>query len=215
MNPIRLIIIDDHTLLRETWSFILNSNPRFSVIAESGNAEDGIQLCKQLRPDIVLLDINLPGMNGMEAVPQIRKFAPGTKIIGVSLHTQVAYARKMMQGGASGYVTKNSTRDEMTEALIEVSEGKKYICKEIKNTLAQGLLNEEGSKEKSLNTLSIREIEIIKLVKEGFSSKEIAAAKCISVKTVEVHRYNVLKKLNLKNAAALVNFMNVNDLAVQ
>ena len=96
MNPIRLIIIDDHTLVRETWSFILNNDPRFTVMAESPSAEEGIELCKQHRPDIVMLDINLPGMNGMEAVPLIRKFAPGTKIIGVSLHTQVAYVKKMM-----------------------------------------------------------------------------------------------------------------------
>jgi two-component system invasion response regulator UvrY len=213
MNQIRIIIIDDHTLLRETWSFILNSNPLFSIIATSGNAEEGIELCKQLRPDIVMLDINLPGINGMEAVPLIRKFAPGTKIIGVSLHTQPSYFKKMMQNGAFGYITKNSSRDEMTEALIQVSEGNKYICKEIKNIIAQNIL-EDRDDHKNINALSIREIEIIHLIKQGLSSKEIADSVSIAVKTVEVHRYNILKKLKLKNAAALVNYVHHCDIAI-
>jgi two-component system invasion response regulator UvrY len=213
MNQIRIIIIDDHTLLRETWSFILNSNPLFSIIATSGNAEEGIELCKQLRPDIVMLDINLPGINGMEAVPLIRKFAPGTKIIGVSLHTQPSYFKKMMQIGAFGYITKNYSRDEMTEALIQVSEGNKYICKEIKNIIAQNIL-EDRDDHKNINALSIREIEIIHLIKQGLSSKEIADSVSIAVKTVEVHRYNILKKLKLKNAAALVNYVHHCDIAI-
>lgn len=211
MDTIRLIIIDDHTLVRETWSFILNKDERFTVIAASGNAEDGIELCKQHRPDIVLLDINLPGMNGIAAVPLIKKFAPGTRIIGVSLHTQVAYVKKMMQSGASGYITKNSTREEMIEAIIEVGEGKKYICREIKNILAESMVKEEDGTP-NLNALSVREMEIIKFIKQGFSSKEIASSTSISVKTVEVHRYNILRKLNLKNAAALVNYSNKYDL---
>jgi two-component system invasion response regulator UvrY len=197
-------------LIRETWSFFLNSDPRFSVIGQSGNAEEGIELCKQLRPDIVLLDINLPGINGMQAVPLIRKFAPGIKIIGVSLHTQVSYVKKMMQTGAVGYITKNSTQEEMKEALIEVSEGKKYICREIREILAGNFISDENKV--NFNTLSVREIEIIELVRQGFSSKEIAIEKSISVKTVEVHRYNILKKLNLRNAAELVNYFNKNDI---
>lgn len=193
-------------LIRDAWSFFLNSDPRFSVVGQSGSAEGGIELCKQLRPNIVLLDINLPGINGMQAVPLIRKFAPGIKIIGVSLHTQVSYVKKMMQSGAVGYITKNSTQQEMKEALLAVSEGKKYICKEVKDILAGNILNEENKG--NVNTLSVREMEIIDMVRKGFSSKEIAAEKSISVKTVEVHRYNILRKLNLRNAAELVNYFN-------
>lgn len=209
MKKITIIIIDDHTLIRETWSFILNNHPRFTVIAESGSAEEGIELCKELRPDIVMMDINLPGINGMDAVPMIRKFAPATKIIGVSMHSQPAYAKRMIQNGASGYITKNSCQQEMLDALLEVHAGKKYICGEIKNTLANELIQEDDT-EKGINKLSLREIEIIKLVREGLSSKEIALATFISVKTVEVHRYNILRKLNLKNAAALVHYFNKN-----
>lgn len=206
MKKIRLVIVDDHKLLRETWSFILNQNPLFSVIAECGSAEEAVEICKLQRPDLVMLDINLPGISGMEAVPLLRKFAPGVRILSVSLHTQPVYVRKMMQSGASGYVTKNSTQEEMINALVTVSEGKKYICTEIKNILADEIIDDNGKK-KNINLLSLREMEIIDMIRQGLSSKEIAAAAHISVKTVEVHRYNILKKLQLKNAAQLVNYV--------
>ena len=210
MKNIRVIIIDDHTLIRETWSFLINSDPRFLVVAETGNAEEGIELCKQHRPDLVMLDINLPGMSGMEALPLIRKYAPGTKVLAVSLHTQPVYVKKMMQNSASGYVTKNSSREEMFNALLEVYSGKKYICREIKDILAEDM-TADHSKQNNMNLLSLREIEIIDLVKQGLSSKEIAASANISVKTVEVHRYNILKKLRLRNSAELVNYVNSNS----
>lgn len=207
METIRLIIIDDHTLIRETWSFFLSTDPRFSVVAETGNAEEGIELCKQHRPDLVLLDINLPGMSGMEALPFIRKYAPGTKVLAVSLHTQPVYVKKMMKSGAAGYVTKNSSRGEMINALLEITAGQKYICGEIKNILALDMMP-AGHGQTNMNLLSLREMEIIDLIKHGLSSKEIAASLNIAVKTVEVHRYNILKKLNLRNSAELVNYVN-------
>ncbi|HEY6953876.1 MAG TPA: response regulator transcription factor [Flavisolibacter sp.] len=213
MKKITIVIIDDHTLIRETWGFILDNDSRFSVLAQSGNAEEGIELCKQLRPHIVILDINLPGMNGMDAVPLIRKFAPTTKIVGLSMHSQPAYAKKMIQNGAAGYLTKNSTQQEMLEALIDIEEGKKYVCTEIKDMLAKEMLHDEEF-QGGLHKLSFREIEMIRLIREGFSSKEIAQKASISVKTVEVHRYNILKKLGLKNAAALVDYVNKNAFGV-
>jgi len=210
-EKITILIADDHTLVRETWSFILNSDPRFYVVAECGSGEDAVEMAKKLRPAVVIMDINLPGMNGIEATQMIRKFSPSSKILGVSLHTQPTYARKMMQKGAVGYVTKNSSREEMFKAIIEVYDGKKYICEEIKNILSEQVISGEDQLS-GLNALSQREIEIISFIRKGFSSKEIADALNISVKTVEVHRYNILKKLNLKNAAALVNFVNNSQL---
>jgi DNA-binding NarL/FixJ family response regulator len=127
------------------------------------------------------------------------------------MHTMPAYAKRMLQLGAMGYVTKNSSKEEMIAAIIEVRNGKKYICEEVKNILAQQELDETGE-EGDLNNLSRRELDIIKLIKEGLSSKEIAQQLDISLKTVEVHRYNVLKKLKLKNTAALVNFINAKGL---
>ncbi len=211
MEKITILIADDHTLVRETWSFILNTDPRFTVIAESGSGEEAIELSQKLRPNIVIMDINLPGMNGIEATQQIRKFSPASKILGVSLHTQPTYARKMIQKGAMGYVTKNSSKEEMFKAITEIHAGKKYICEEIKNILSDQVISGE-EQNTGLNSLSQREIEVISYIKKGDSSKEIAETLNISVKTVEVHRYNVLKKLNLKNAAALVNFINNSQL---
>lgn len=211
MDKITILIADDHTLVRETWSFILNTDPRFKVIAESGSGEEAVELAKQLRPNVVIMDINLPGMNGIEATQFIRKFSPTSKILGVSLHTQPTYARKMIQKGAMGYVTKNSSKEEMFKAILEVQGGKKYICDEIKNILSEQVISGE-EQQSGLNALSQREIEVIAYIKKGYSSKEIANALNISVKTVEVHRYNILKKLNLKNAAALVNFINNSQL---
>ena len=176
-----------------------------------GSAEEGIEMAKELRPDVVVMDINLPGMNGIEATPHIRKYSPASKVLGVSLHTQPTYARKIMQKGAMGYVTKNSSRDEMFNAIVQVHNGNRYVCQEIKNILSEQLLNGD-SQEAGIHSLSAREIEVIGLLKKGYSSKEIAEALFISLKTVEVHRYNILHKLKLKNTAALINYINNSQL---
>ena len=157
------------------------------------------------------MDINMTPVNGFEATKLVRKFSPGSKIIGISMHSMPAYARRMLQIGAMGYVTKNSSKDELINSIVEVYGGKKYICEEVKNILAQQELEDEGGTP-DMNVLSRRELDIVQLIKEGLSSKEIAIRLDISLKTVEVHRYNILKKLSLKNTAALVNFINVHGL---
>jgi len=211
MDKIAIILVDDHKLIRDSWSFILNSDPRFSVVGETSNGEEAVQIAKALKPNIVLMDVNMSPINGFDATKLITKYSPGSKVIAVSMHTMPAYAKRMMQLGAMGYVTKNSSKDEMIKAILEVSSGRKYICEEVKNILAQKELEEETS-QGDMNHLSRREIDIIQLIKQGLSSKEIALKLDISLKTVEVHRYNILKKLKLKNTAALVNFINVNGL---
>jgi len=209
MEKITILIAEDHTLIRETWNFILNSDPRFNVIACCGNGEEAVELARQLRPNVVTMDINLPGMNGFDAAQMIRKYSPGSRILGVSMHSQPAYARKMIQAGAKGYVTKNSSYEELMLAISEIHNNRTYICQDIKDILAQQSF--EG-KEQGLNSLSSREIEIIGYIKKGYSSKQIAEPLNISMKTIEVHRYNILKKLNLKNTAALVNYINNTEL---
>ncbi len=211
MDKISILLVDDHKLIRESWSFILNSDRRFEVIGETSNAEEAVEIAKTLKPRIVLMDINMSPVNGFETTKLVRKVSPTSKIIGISMHTMPAYARKMLQMGAVGYVTKNSSKDELLSAIIEVNDGKKYICEEVKNILAQQELEDDGIKT-DLNLLSKRELDIVKLIREGLSSKEIAVRLDISLKTVEVHRYNILKKLNLKNTAALVNFINSHGL---
>ena len=205
-DKITILIVDDHKLIRDTWSFILNSDPRFQVIAETDSGKDAIGLAENNHPNIVLMDINMSPMNGFDATKEIRKVSPESKIIGVSMHSQPAYAKKMLQVGAMGYITKNSSKEEMIGAISEVAQGNKYICHEVKAILSEQIL--EDNEKPDINLLSQREIEIIDLIKQGQSSKEIAQQLNITLKTVEVHRHNILKKLNLKNTAALVNFIN-------
>jgi len=207
MKKVSIMIVDDHTLIRETWSFLLGKNENFVVVAECGDGERAIELARDKRPDVVLLDINMAPMSGFDVLKMIRKYSPGSKIIGVSMHSQPAYAKKMLRLGAKGYVTKNSPRQEMLEAISEVSNNHIYICQEVKNILSDQLLNNDQVNP-DINNLSDREMQIVRALKEGLSSKEIASDLSISLKTVEVHRHNILKKLKLKNTVSLINFIN-------
>ena len=208
MEKITILLVDDHQLIRETWALLLNSDPRFQVVGETDDVNQALEICREKHPVVVLMDINMTPINGFEGTKLIRKYVPATKVIGMSMHSMPAYARRMLQSGAHGYVTKNSSKEELFEALVEVQKGNKYICEEVKNILAHQALDESGETGPDLNVLSRREIDVIQLIKEGLSSKEIAQKLEISLKTVEVHRYNILKKLHLKNTAALVNFIN-------
>lgn len=212
MEKISILIADDHKLIRETWTFILNSDPRFEVVADCADSEEAVTMALSLKPMIVLMDINMAPMSGFEATEKIRKVSPLSRVIGVSMHSQPAYAKKMLQVGAKGYVTKNSSKEEMFRAILEVQDGNRYICEEIKNNISDMIL-EENQDAANINTLTERELQIIQQIKEGLSSKEIAQHFNISLKTVEVHRHNILKKLKLKNSAALVNFMNHSAMA--
>lgn len=208
MEKITIMIVDDHQLIRETWSHILNAEPQFRVIAEFGNAEDAIDQAKTMRPNVVMLDVNLPGINGIEATKTLRKISPGSRILGISMHSHPAYAKQMIKNGALAYITKNASRQEMVHAIKETYAGRKYVGAEIRNILANQFLSENAHK--GINDLSQRELEIVEFIRKGYSSKEIGAELFIAVKTVEVHRHNILKKLGLKNSASLVNFINKN-----
>lgn len=204
-NKISILIAEDHILVRDAWALMLNNDPRFCVIAVAGSADETIKKSHELKPDLVILDINLPGKSGIEAVASILEYSPGTRILGASCHTNPAYARLIIQNGGSGYITKTSTFQEMITAILEISENRKYICKEVYDILA------ESSKKTGVtgsSSLSQREMEVIEYIKNGNTSKQIAGALNISHKTIEVHRYNILKKLNLSNVAALVNYVN-------
>lgn len=203
-----IIIIEDHTLLRETWELVINASAVYRVVATYANAEEGIEGVATHRPDIVIMDINLPGMSGLEATKHLRKHIPGIKIIGVSMHNQPAFVKQMIMNGAWGYLTKSSGTDELYTALEEVMKGKKYVCEEIKEIIANQLVAQD--EQDSVSPLSSRELEIIKFLKNGYSSKEIASELFISIKTVEVHRYNILRKLKLRNVTSLVQYVNKN-----
>jgi DNA-binding NarL/FixJ family response regulator len=205
MNPISLLIADDHKLVREAWTLLLSKDERFTVLAESGTAVSAIEAVRNFKPDIVLLNVNLPGINDIEAVPIIHRSSPASKIIVISQHTSFGYARKMMQQGARGFVMKKASKKEFIEAIVAVHSGKIFICSLVKEMIAEQFTTEDHSRK--LHKLSARELEIIELIKKGLSSKEIAETLFISDKTVEAHRHNILKKLNLKNSASLINFI--------
>lgn len=207
MEKITILLVDDHRLIRDSWSHVLNMEPRFQVVGSASTGEEALALAKEKRPRVILMDINMTPVNGFDITKAIRKQSPGSRIIGVSMHAIPVYAKKMFQAGAIGYVTKNSSREELITAILEVDAGKKYICEEVKTILAEQQ-TEETTGQSDINNLSKRELDVAKLIKEGMSSKEIALQLGISLKTVEVHRYNILKKLHLKNTASLVNFIN-------
>jgi DNA-binding NarL/FixJ family response regulator len=210
MDKIRILIAEDHKLIRETWAYILSSNPNFDVIATCSNAEDAVEQTKQLNPDIVLMDISILPFDGFEATERISSASPRTKVIGLSMHSQLSYVRKMFKSGASGYLTKNSSKEEMYNAILMVHGGGTFTCEEVelRSTLPATMEEAEGP---DITRLTLREIQISHCIRDGYSSKEIAALLNLSLKTVEVHRHNILKKLKIKNATSLVKLVNMSE----
>ncbi len=211
-NKISIMIVDDHVLVAEMWAEIINSDPRFSVTDICDNTDKAIEMVKLNRPDIVIMDINIQPISGIDATKQIKKISPGTKVIGVSMHNQPSFAKRMLKSGAQGYVTKSSPKHEMFDAITAAINGKIYICKEIQENLSKQILIED--EDNSISKLTEREIEILKLIKEGLSSKEIGEKIYLSFRTIEVHRSNILRKLNQKNTPSLIKFINNSSLDI-
>ena len=205
---IRIVIADDHKLFRQIIADVINTNPDFKVIAQCENTEEAIEIVRVHKPDVVLMDINIKPFSGIKAIEKIKAMSC-SKVIGLSLHSHPSYAKQMIRAGAIGYVTKNSSSKEIFTAISEAARGSKYICDEIKTNISDQLLDNGGEKP-SVGLLTEREIEVIHLVREGFSSKEMASMLSVSLKTVEVHRHNILKKLKLKNSSKLVDFIYAN-----
>ncbi len=202
---IQIVIADDHQLIRNAWTMILGKDRRFKVIGSCSDSNEAVQMCQKLQPDILLLDIFMVPFNGIEAAKKIRRISPATGIIAVTMSNHPAHAKKMFLMGALGYVTKNSSVAEMKEAILVVSEGRKFICEEIRELLFPS--DESSGIPTAIQSLTGRELEIIEKIKAGHSSKEISEALDISVKTVESHRHNILKKLQVKNAVSLVQLI--------
>ena len=205
-KKVRIIIADDHLLIAETWATLINLDPEFEVVKVYDNTKTMIDEITEVRPDVAILDININPFSGIEATTMVKKLAPGAKIIGVSMHNQPSFAKKMIRNGAMGYVTKNSSKLEMYEAIRSVMKGEKYICAEIQKNITNQLLVEED--DNKLSKLTEREIEIIRLIKNGSTNKEIAETLFLSPRTVETHRARILKKLGLKNSLSLVKYIN-------
>jgi DNA-binding NarL/FixJ family response regulator len=211
MPKITILIIDDHRMLREAWVALLNRDNRFHVIGETGDGVEAIAMAKNLRPDIVLADINMSPMDGFEVTRQLCSDEEHPKVIGLSMQSAIGAVRKLLALGASGYLSKNSSWEEIVKAISAVGQGKQYICEEIKNSISLQQL-ENPDQVSLINRLTKREVEIVQQVKKGLPSREIALVLGLGLKTVEVHRYNILRKLNSKNSASLINFFNVNGI---
>lgn len=206
-NKIKIVIADDHVLIAETWATLINLDPSYQVIKVYDNTQSLLDEVADLQPQVVILDINIAPISGLDAVKLIREKSPSSRTIGVSMHNQPSFAKRMISNGAMGYVTKNSTKDEMYKAINEVMEGKTYICTEIKNRITQNILMEDDESAR-LNSLTDREIDIIKLLKEGCTTEEIAEKLFLSPRTVDTHRAKILKKLQLKNSLSLIKLIN-------
>jgi DNA-binding NarL/FixJ family response regulator len=206
-TKIKIVIADDHVLIAETWATLINLEPAYQVLKVYDNTQSLLDEVADLQPEIVILDINISPISGLDAVKLIREKSPASRTIGVSMHNQPSFAKRMISNGAMGYVTKNSTKDEMYKAINEVMEGRTYICTEIKNRITQNILLEDDESAR-LNSLTDREIDIIKLLKEGCTTEEIAEKLFLSPRTVDTHRAKILKKLQLKNSLSLIKLIN-------
>jgi DNA-binding NarL/FixJ family response regulator len=209
MSPkYRIVIAEDHTILREGLRALLSSNPDFEIVGEAEDGREAIRCVEKLKPHLVLTDLSMPRMNGMDAIREIRRRAPETKILVLTVHKTEEYILATLQAGADGYLLKDSTHTELLAAVRHVLSGKHYISPGISDKVLDGYL--EGRKtlktRTSWETLTQREREILKLIAEGYKNKEIADDLCISVKTVEKHRANLMEKLNLHNVQALTTY---------
>ena len=204
----RIVIAEDHTILREGLRTLLSSSPDFDIVGEAEDGSEAIRCVEKLKPNLILTDLSMPRMNGMDAIREIRRRAPETKILVLTVHKTEEYILATLKAGADGYLLKDSTHGELLAAVRHVLNGKHYISPGISDKVLDGYL--EGRKtlktRTSWETLTAREREILKLIAEGYKNKEIADDLCISVKTVEKHRANLMEKLNLHNVQALTTF---------
>lgn len=204
----RIVIAEDHTILREGLRMLLSSNPDLTV---AGEAEDGlaaVRSAETLKPDLMLMDLSMPRMNGMGAIQEIKRSCPETKILVLTVHKTEEYILAALKAGADGYALKDATHNELMLAIECVLSGKAYLSPGISEKVIEGYL--EGRKtlkpSTAWDTLTQREREILKMVAEGYKNKDIADCLCISAKTVEKHRANLMRKLDLHSASALTAF---------
>jgi DNA-binding NarL/FixJ family response regulator len=171
MGKISILIAEDHQLIRESCTCILNDYPYFEVIAGCSDSEQAVEMAKQKRPDIVLMDISITPFNGFVATEKIRLVSPLSKIIGLSVHSMPAFAKKMFKCGAKGYMTKNSSIEEMHKAIIEVYNSNKYLCEEIKSVLSEEF-SDDNISTINLGKLTYKEMQISQYASQGLRSKE-------------------------------------------
>ena len=204
----RIVIAEDHTILREGLRSLLSSNPDLDIVGEAQDGQEAIRCVEKLKPQLVLMDLSMPRMNGMDAIKEIKKRSPETKILVLTVHKNEEYILATLQAGANGYALKDSTHAELGMAIKNVLCGNFYMSPGISGKIVEGYL--KGKKPlkptSPWDTLTQRERGILKMIAEGYRNKGIADYLCISVKTVEKHRANLMQKLDLHSVSALTAF---------
>jgi DNA-binding NarL/FixJ family response regulator len=204
---IRVLIADDHAILRHGLSQALQSESDIEVVGEVGEGHKAVELVRELSPDVVLMDISMPDLNGIEATGVIQRESPRTRVIALSMHSAKRYVKEMFRAGAVGYLLKECEFDELANAIRVVAQGQTYITPHVTGALLESCIEDEGQPDQgAFSILTQREREVLQLIAEGNSTKQIARRLHISPKTVEAHRLRVMSKLNIDSVAQLTKY---------
>jgi len=203
-----IVIAEDHLILRQGLRSLLATSGDLEVVGEAGDGLEAIRGILEHKPDLVLLDLNMPRMNGISVILEIKRQAPDTKILALTMHKEEDFVLQAFHAGANGYCLKSAGHEELVIAIRAVLDGKSYVSPEISDTVLEGWLEERKAvkNDSSWHALTQREKEVLKLVGEGYQNKEIADYLCISPKTVEKHRANIMQKTDLHTASALTAY---------
>ena len=203
----RIILADDHVIMREGLRALLEKQPGVEVIAEAKNGRTTIELSRELKPDLIIMDIAMPDLNGIEATRQIITESPGVKVIALSMHSDRKFVREMLSAGASGYMLKDSAFEELGKAISTVNDNQTYLSPGVADTVVKDYLGKiVASNSKSSLVLTSREREVLQLFAEGKTTKEIASLLFVSIKTIETHRRLIMDKLGLSSIAELTKY---------
>lgn len=206
----KLMIVDDHPLFREGLKAIINRDKNHTVIAEAGNGKDGIRLAKEHQPDIMLVDVSMPGKNGIQMIRELKEALPKTGFIIISMHSEPDYIVEAFRAGATGYMIKESAASSLIKGLETVAKGEMFLDISLSQEVVFKLLQAKESHARGnhdpYSTLTAREQEILRMLAEGMTTKEVAQKLYISPKTVENHRTNLMKKLGLQNSVELIRY---------
>ncbi len=205
MSKIRVLLADDHTLVRGGIRSLLESVDNVEVVAESGDGREALELVAKHRPDVALLDIGMPGLNGLEVAKRAPKESPKTRIIILSMHGDVTYVKQALRAGVAGYLLKGAAVAELPLALKAVMRGETYLSPKISKHVVE-MLRDPSEETDSLSGLTTRQREILQLIAEGRSTKEIAGVLEVSIKTVETHRARLMERLDIHDVPGLVRF---------
>jgi DNA-binding NarL/FixJ family response regulator len=203
---IRVLVADDHTIIRSGLRMLLEREPGFEVVAEASDGRQAVELAESLRPDVAVLDVGMPNLNGIEATRQIVQKLPRTRVVVLSMHSDESYVLKALKSGARGYLLKDSAESDILNSIRAVNAGKAYFSPEISRMLVEDYMRQMQQRgvEDSYELLTAREREILQMLAEGRSNKEISSALNLSPYTVETHRGNILQKLNLHSLPELI-----------